>query len=119
MKHDSFQSRHIGPDTFERDEMLKVVGAPSLDALMDEVIPASIRLQSPLDLPAGQTESEYLRNLRQLAAQNQVFRSFIGLGSTIASRRASSSGTFSKTLVGTARIPPTKPKFHRGASKVF
>jgi glycine dehydrogenase len=80
MKHDSFQSRHIGPDTLERDEMLKVVGAPSLDALMDEVIPASIRLQSPLDLPAGQTESEYLRNLRQLAAQNQVFRSFIGLG---------------------------------------
>ena len=80
MKHDSFQSRHIGPDTLERDEMLKVVGAPSLDALMDEVIPASIRLAAPLDLPAGQTESEYLRNLRQLAAQNQIFRSFIGLG---------------------------------------
>jgi glycine cleavage system P protein (glycine dehydrogenase) len=80
MKHDSFQSRHIGPDTSERDEMLNVVGAPSLDALMDEVIPASIRLAAPLDLPAGQTESEYLRNLRQLAAQNQIFRSFIGLG---------------------------------------
>ncbi len=80
MKHDSFQSRHIGPDTLERDEMLKVVGARSLDALMDEVIPASIRLAAPLDLPAGQTESEYLRNLRQLAAQNQIFRSFIGLG---------------------------------------
>src|SRR5262245_1955524 len=80
MKHDSFQFRHIGPDTPERDEMLKVVGAPSLDALMDEVIPASIRLAAPLDLPAGQTESEYLRNLRQLAAQNQIFRSFIGLG---------------------------------------
>jgi glycine dehydrogenase len=80
MKHDSFQFRHIGPDTLERDEMLKVVGAPSLDALMDEVIPASIRLAAPLDLPAGQTESEYLRNLRQLAAQNQIFRSFIGLG---------------------------------------
>jgi glycine cleavage system P protein (glycine dehydrogenase) len=80
MKHDSFQSRHIGPDTLERDEMLKVVGAPSLDALMDEVIPASIRLAAPLDLPAGQTESEYLRNLRQLAAQNQIFRTFIGLG---------------------------------------
>ena len=80
MKHDGFQSRHIGPDTLERDEMLKVVGASSLDALMDEVIPASIRLAAPLDLPAGQTESEYLRNLRQLAAQNQIFRSFIGLG---------------------------------------
>jgi glycine dehydrogenase len=80
MKHDSFQFRHIGPDTLERDEMLKVVGAPSLDALMDEVIPASIRLAAPLDLPAGQTESEYLRDLRQLAAQNQIFRSFIGLG---------------------------------------
>src|SRR5262245_44253126 len=80
MKHDSFQSRHIGPDTLERDEMLKVVGAPSLDALMEAVIPASIRLDAALDLPEGQSESEYLKNLRRLAAENDDFKSFIGLG---------------------------------------
>jgi glycine dehydrogenase len=75
-----FQSRHIGPDEAERDAMLKVVGAASLDALMDEAIPARIRLPKPLNLPDGQSEYQFLRDLRQTAARNQVFRSFIGLG---------------------------------------
>src|SRR5207244_3971902 len=47
--HERFQSRHIGPDEHERDKMLKVVGASSLDALMDEAIPARIRLEVPPD----------------------------------------------------------------------
>ncbi|MBZ5605944.1 MAG: aminomethyl-transferring glycine dehydrogenase [Acidobacteriia bacterium] len=77
---EQFQSRHIGPDASERDAMLKVVGAASLDALMDEAIPARIRLQKPLDVPEGISEYEYLRELRETAAKNQVFRSYIGLG---------------------------------------
>ena len=77
---DSFRNRHIGPDEAERDAMLEVVGAASLDALAGEAIPAPIRLTAPLDLPAGQSEHRYLRGLRQLAARNQVFRSYIGLG---------------------------------------
>jgi glycine dehydrogenase len=77
---EQFQSRHIGPDQAERDGMLKVVGASSLSALMDEVVPASIRLKAPLGLPDGQTEYQYLRDLRQLASRNDLFRSFIGLG---------------------------------------
>ena len=48
-----FQSRHIGPDAADTEAMLKVVGAPSLDALMDEAIPARIRLTKKLDLPDG------------------------------------------------------------------
>jgi glycine dehydrogenase len=75
-----FQSRHIGPDLVERDGMLKVVGAPSLEALIDEAIPASIRLTRPLDLPDGRTEYQYLRDLGRLASRNHLFRSFIGLG---------------------------------------
>src|SRR5215831_9708150 len=78
--HERFQTRHIGPDDSERDEMLHAVGASSLDALIDEAIPARIRLQQPLDLPAGQSEHRYLRDLRATAAKNQVFRSYIGLG---------------------------------------
>jgi glycine cleavage system P protein (glycine dehydrogenase) len=78
--HERFQSRHIGPDEAERDEMLAVVGAASMDALMDEAIPRRIRLDRPLDLPDGQSEYEFLRNLRAVAARNQVLRSFIGLG---------------------------------------
>ena len=75
-----FQSRHIGPDRDERDAMLKAVGAPSLDALVDEAIPARIRLKAPLGLPDGQSEYHFLRELRQVASRNQIFRSFIGLG---------------------------------------
>jgi glycine dehydrogenase len=77
---DSFQSRHIGPDETERDAMLKVVGAPSLDALIDEAIPSRIRLEQPLALPDGQSEDQFLRELRRVAGLNQLFKSFIGLG---------------------------------------
>src|SRR6266516_4818559 len=75
-----FQSRHIGPDADERDAMLKAIAASSLDALMDEAIPARIRLKKPLNLPDGESEHEFLRELRRTAARNHVFRSFIGLG---------------------------------------
>jgi glycine dehydrogenase len=75
-----FQSRHIGPDDAERDAMLRVAGASSLDALIDEAIPARIRLDRPLDLPDGQAEYEFLRDLRTVASRNRVFRSFLGLG---------------------------------------
>ena len=60
--------------------MLAIVGAASLDALVSEAIPPSIRLKAPLGLPSGQSEDRYLRDLRELAAGNQVFRSYIGLG---------------------------------------
>src|SRR2546422_5234610 len=79
-KPENLQPRHIGPDEAERDEMLKVVGAPSLDALIDEAIPPRIRLKKPLDLPDGVSEYQFLRDLRRPAARNQVFRSYIGLG---------------------------------------
>jgi glycine dehydrogenase len=77
---ESFQSRHIGPDATERDAMLKVVGAASLDTLIDEAIPPRIRLKQPPDLPDAKSEYEFLRDLRVTAAKNQVFRSYIGLG---------------------------------------
>ena len=60
--------------------MLKAAGAATLDALIDETIPARIRLDRPLNLPEGRGEYEFLRELRETAAQNQLFRSYIGLG---------------------------------------
>jgi glycine dehydrogenase len=75
-----FESRHIGPDADERDAMLTAIGAPSLDALIDEAIPARIRLPKPLDLPHGESEYQFLRELRQTASRNQIWRSYIGLG---------------------------------------
>ena len=75
-----FSSRHIGPDEAERDAMLKVVGAASLDELIDQAIPSRIRLRAPLNLPDGQSEYQFLRDLRTVASKNTVARSFIGLG---------------------------------------
>ncbi len=77
---DEFAYRHIGPRASERDAMLAAIGTPTLDALIDEAIPASIRLATPLSLPPAETEHAYLTRLRTIAARNRIFRSYIGLG---------------------------------------
>ncbi|MBY0494571.1 MAG: aminomethyl-transferring glycine dehydrogenase [Cyanobacteria bacterium] len=77
---DTFANRHIGPRGDDIAAMLKEVGAASLDALIDEAIPASIRLKAPLNLPEAESESTYLARLKTIAKKNKVFRSFIGLG---------------------------------------
>jgi glycine dehydrogenase len=76
----SFQSRHIGPRDHDVARMLEVVGASSLDALINDIVPAGIRLTRPPDLPPAESEFEYHRRLRQIAARNRVFRTYIGLG---------------------------------------
>ena len=77
---DTFQHRHLGPRDRDLEAMVTVTAAASLDALIDEVIPASIRLDGPLDLPDAESEAQFLAKLQALAAQNQAYRSFIGLG---------------------------------------
>ena len=78
--NDTFQSRHIGPDAIEREAMLEALGAASLDTLIDQTIPAGIRLRTPMTLPPPESEAQYLRRLRQVAAKNRVARSYIGMG---------------------------------------
>jgi glycine cleavage system P protein (glycine dehydrogenase) len=77
---ESFVPRHVGPDENDVAEMLKTLGFESLDALIDATIPGKIRFRGGLDLPKGMTELEVLTYFRSLAAKNQVFRSFIGMG---------------------------------------
>ncbi len=77
---DSFLRRHLGPGDEEVGSMLGTIGFDSLDALIDATVPAQIRLQRPLDLPAAKGEHETLNELRSIAAKNKVFRSFIGQG---------------------------------------
>jgi glycine dehydrogenase len=77
---DSFARRHNSPDSAEVAAMLATLGQPSLDALIDAAVPPQIRLEKPLALPAAPGESAALAELRSYAAQNQVFRSFIGQG---------------------------------------
>ncbi|VEB44524.1 Glycine dehydrogenase [decarboxylating] [Chromobacterium violaceum] len=75
-----FLARHIGPSDAERAEMLAAVGAPSIDALVDQTLPADIRLNRRLDLPSPQPEAEALAALKAVASKNVVNKSFIGLG---------------------------------------
>ena len=77
---DTFARRHIGPRPDDVRAMLAVVGASSLDTLMDEVIPPGIRCETPLALPPAESESQYLERMRAAAGRNIVCRSFIGLG---------------------------------------
>ena len=75
-----FADRHIGPRAADLDRMLDIVGAPSVDALMNEAIPAGIRLAEALDLPDAESEAAFLARMRALAARNEQWRSFVGLG---------------------------------------
>jgi glycine dehydrogenase len=77
---DQFVRRHIGPNAAETQEMLKVVGLDSVDALADAAVPQAIRLNKTLELPAPSSEFDALRELKSIASQNQVYRSFIGMG---------------------------------------
>jgi glycine dehydrogenase len=77
---DNFEQRHIGPDEKQLTAMLRVIGMPSLDALIEAALPKSIRLTKPLQLPPAEAEHEYLDRLRTVASRNQRFKSFIGMG---------------------------------------
>ena len=75
-----FAGRHIGPGEKETAGMLKTIGVRSLDELIDRTIPASIRSKKPLNIPGPLSEHQYLSTLRQVAALNKVFKSYIGQG---------------------------------------
>lgn len=81
MSQDSFISRHVGPSADQLTEMLETIGVKSVDELIDQVVPATIRLKQPLDLPAeGMTEYEYADHIRALGRKNKIYRSLIGMG---------------------------------------
>jgi glycine dehydrogenase len=76
---DTFPRRHHGDNAADTAAMLALLGHASVDALIDDAVPAHLR-RGPLDLPAAASESAALAELRAIAGQNQVFRSLIGLG---------------------------------------
>ncbi len=77
---DIFERRHIGPQASDTTEMLKALGVNSLDELIEQTVPAVIRLKKPLDLPAALSEFEYLQELKTVALKNRVMRNYIGMG---------------------------------------
>ncbi|MFZ1149406.1 MAG: glycine dehydrogenase (aminomethyl-transferring), partial [Xanthobacteraceae bacterium] len=75
-----FVHRHIGPRAEDVNSMLEVVGAPSLEVMIDEAIPAAIRQTRPLDFGLPLSEQELLAKMRAVAARNRAMVSLIGQG---------------------------------------
>ena len=80
MKTDVFALRHIGIREEDQEHMLKTVGTDTLDQLIYETIPNDIRLKQPLQLNAAMSEHKFLAHIQELSEQNDVFRTYIGLG---------------------------------------
>ncbi|MDJ0704930.1 MAG: aminomethyl-transferring glycine dehydrogenase [Leptolyngbyaceae cyanobacterium MO_188.B28] len=79
---DDFVQRHVGPGHEDCQQMLETLGFETFEALIEAAVPAGIRLNRSLELGDGMSEFEALKLLKEIADQNQVFRSFIGLGYT-------------------------------------
>jgi glycine dehydrogenase len=79
-QREDFIDRHIGPDEKDVSAMLATLGAPSLDALIGQTVPAAIRLDKPLDIADAVPEHEALAKLKAIASRNIVKKSLIGLG---------------------------------------
>ncbi len=77
---DTFPRRHIGPNPADMHAMLQALGAASIEQLIEQTIPAAIRLPKPLDLPEALSESEALAAIKTLAGKNKIYKSFIGQG---------------------------------------
>ena len=80
MKTNYLKSRHIGLTEQDQQQMLEVIGVKSVDELIAQTMPADILLEEPLDLDEPLTEQEHLSTMHQMAAKNQLYRSYIGRG---------------------------------------
>ncbi len=75
-----FQSRHLGPDAHETAQMLQTIGVHSLDELVSKTVPAGIRMEGALNLPAPLSEAAYLRELKEISLKNKQYKTYIGQG---------------------------------------
>ncbi len=112
-----FVRRHIGPSPRDVNAMLETVGAASLQALMNETLPGSIRQKAPLDLGRALSETEALAHMSELAAQNQVFTSLIGQGYSGTILPAVIQRNILENPAGTRRIRRISRRSARAGSK--
>ena len=80
MLTNNFLSRHVGPRNTELQKMCKTIGVQSVEQLINETVPSTIRLKNPLPLPEGINELEMMNRMKELASKNQNFRTYIGMG---------------------------------------
>lgn len=77
---ENFATRHLGPNPDETKAMLDVIGAGSLDELIDQTVPKQIRLPKKMNLPAAISEYEVLKEMKEIASKNKVYKSYLGMG---------------------------------------
>lgn len=75
-----FFHRHIGPNENDIQQMLKTIGVSSLQELINNTVPADIRMDHPLNLPPAMSEHEYLQHIKEVSLRNKVFKNYIGQG---------------------------------------
>lgn len=75
-----FQSRHIGLTSQDEAKMLQYLGVASRQELMNQIVPSNIRLPNKMDLPEPISEALALQEMKEIASQNKIFKSFIGQG---------------------------------------
>ncbi|MDD3788620.1 MAG: glycine dehydrogenase (aminomethyl-transferring), partial [Petrimonas sp.] len=80
MKMEQFKTRHIGINETDQQKMLEAIGVSDIDELIDQTIPADIRLEKPLSLPKALSEHEYAQEITHIARQNKIYTSYIGMG---------------------------------------
>ena len=80
MKTDQFASRHLGIRTRDLPLMLDTIGVDSLDTLINETVPDDIRLNAPMNLDSPMSEFEFLEHIREMAGENKIYKTYIGLG---------------------------------------
>ena len=80
MLSNNFIDRHNGPRENEIPGMLETIGVKTLEELIAQTVPASIRMKDELDLPDGMNEHEYINHLKEIGAKNKLFKSYIGMG---------------------------------------
>jgi glycine cleavage system P protein (glycine dehydrogenase) len=79
-QENEFIPRHIGPNEADTKQMLKTIGVNSLNELINNTIPPSIRMSNPLNLPAAMSEHEYLKHIKEISLKNKIFTNYIGQG---------------------------------------
>ena len=114
---DGFVRRHIGPSGKDVAAMLELIGYDSLEALVAATVPVAIRMCRPLNIGEPRGEFELLQELRQIASQNKVLRSFIGMGYYDCVTPPVIGAISWKTPAGTRNTRPTRRKSPRGDSR--
>ncbi|NOS91971.1 MAG: aminomethyl-transferring glycine dehydrogenase [Cyclobacteriaceae bacterium] len=77
---EKFEARHNAPNAAQIADMLKVVKASSVDELINQTVPANIRLKKALNLPPAQSEHAFLNEFKKLVSKNKIYKSYIGTG---------------------------------------